>query len=215
MSLLNKLKQINFKESVNLGSMIGLVVWMIISMNLLGIIQLWNWANHGFCIIATMVAFMIPIILTYSDTTLQTILVNLFRFIFNASMDIKTKEEFLKYEMGKLITINTQKKLTLRAQVPTAIFLLYIAGWIILLYICNLLTVTLTLIEAIVALAGLLVFGIEKPSIFTTASNIVKVIFDPAMTIESKLEFIRKQIENLVGIGLALEMEKQLQIEKK
>lgn len=61
-----------------------------------------------------------------------------------------------------------------------------------------------------IALWGVfLILGFQKPSVMSIGINILKILFDPRMTNDSKLAFIKAEIEKLVGIAIMLKQEEQ------
>jgi len=61
------------------------------------------------------------------------------------------------------------------------------------------------LVVGIIVFAGCMIFGLDRAGVMATVMAILKVTFDPKMSLEAKLAFIKESIEKLIGIGMVVQ----------
>lgn len=107
------------------------------------------------------------------------------------------------------IVDDNKPKFHLRESISLGAFLAYVFGLIGFMVSLGMIDYTFEdngfkLVIWAIFWAFMLSFGFEKGSILKFGMNILRVLFDPKMSNEGKLVFIKEQIEKLVGVAYLL-----------
>lgn len=117
-------------------------------------------------------------------------------------------------------TNEATKKFVLKETISVGALLGFV-GWIIYTMTTNSLVVWMDwtdagfkLILGIIAFTAFMIFGWDRAGVMAVVMTILRVVFDPKMSNEAKLQFIKEAIEKLIGIGLTIQNEMEQEIKK-
>lgn len=211
-------KRFRIRDEISVGAFIAYFFWILYTMFTNNIHN--NLAGRW--IFIAIIIFVVPVVFVYGKINLMGIIKNILDFIQNPSLQEGPRQELIKEEASHLagtdIQLLLEKHIQLREKVPSTIFVFLIFGISYSLFACDLIlfekgNAGLNLFIGMILFGVCPLLGFEKVGMKAAAVAIYNIVYDNNMSVPSKLGFIRHQIEQWIGIGIALEMQKQAEQE--
>lgn len=213
-------KKVHIKESINTGLIIWFVFGFLGFIMPQGMIKMNDFSDAGYWIAIIMIVGLFFMICKFkSPSDVIQIGIDLIVKLIDPKMTPESKIEYIKEQIEKPLIdqefgLNSNKwKVQWRDKIPTGFFLTYVISIIIILVIgFNVVSWTNwkelyndAWFIAICWLSGwclLLILGWEqKGSLFYAAGNIVRVMYNPNLSAENKIAFVKDIMDKLTGMA--------------